>query len=199
MKSQEQVSQSVRVIRIFSALVFQPDQVTIENIAEVFGITRRTALRDIDKLRRAGIGLHFDRTSRHYQLDALAPAGLTCHSAQEPPRRMEDRLGLDWKESLVLLAALDMAGAPADSEFHALREQIREKILAYLKGKFGTFYSTIPANARILMHNPGASVEAMYRRVSDFHAGTAVALLDSPDRKRETAELCCCALELEGS
>lgn len=199
MKSQEQVSQSVRVIRIFSALVFQPHHVTIENIAEVFGITRRTALRDIDKLRRAGIGLHFDRTARHYQLDALAPAGLTRLAATPTTQRSEDGLTLDWKESLVLLAALDMARVPPDSEFSMLREQVRQKTLAYLKARFGAFYSTVPANARILMHNPSASVDAMHRRISSFHAGTGAALLDSPDQNRETAELCCFASELAGS
>jgi hypothetical protein len=150
--------QCIRLIRLFVRLAKEPWKVTTQNICREDKVSRRTFLRDLQRLREAGIAVTYDQKMRHFRVDW--PGSTVCEGGF-------DQLAFELDESIALLAILDRADCPLASELHHLRIQIYSKLVNWLTRAWGDCLEQVMGHSKVLAFHPSESISRVVKPSSE--------------------------------
>ncbi len=127
----------LRMLRCFYRLMNEPESVTIEELVKLLAVSRRTVLRDLALLRKAGVPVTFDRATRHYRVE-------------EQRLCSRETLLLTFEESAALLEAVRSSQSDDNDRAEALNRAV-EKLAVLVR-------STAPSSRRHIRRMPRVSL-----------------------------------------
>jgi predicted DNA-binding transcriptional regulator YafY len=135
---------------MFCKLSAASSEVTVPNLMDTFGVSRRTVFRDMNRLREVGVPVYLDPESGCYRLkrdvgefDVLDSKGWD----------------LQWRECVALLAILERADLPEGSSLQSMRSNLLGKLVEWVHAEYGDRAGSVLANARLLQYRPSLSIE----------------------------------------
>jgi hypothetical protein len=155
---------AARLLRLYLALSQAPSTVTINQLVRVNGVSRRTAFRDLRRLRTIGVPVVFDRANGRFRID-----GALHEFGSISPRSWP----LCWDEAVGLFAILETTRCPAGSEWEMTRELLAGKLRHWLETRCGRDGSQAIAHARLLANNPRTAISELRRWLDTVGARTA--------------------------